>query len=227
MAFRDETEQLRARVAELEGELADAHDTIARLTGATSSSDDSLDSRNGLLDAPGFVKRVRLLDHELDDEGLEAVAAVLRQRTGAVVQQVGRTLSAPGVNVESKDGLTRIEVSGDLSGFTLTALAATTLGGAFSGLTAFALAHDLWLHALSEAHALWMVPLMMALLWLPSRAFARRLAERNAKRVVATFEAVCEAAARHPAKPKVRVATDESEEEVVEVEAAGSGAATR
>lgn len=220
--YRDETENLRHRVAELEKELGEAHDTIGRLTGVTDEDPPgTVETRSRLLDAPATVRFVRELDHEITEEGFEAIGNLLRsQRTvvvPVVVQQVGRTLTGPGFSLESKDGVTRIELTADLRGLSLAAISGSVLGGGFAGLATFAVVHDAFLRTLAEAHALWMIPLGIGAAFLGFRKMSADIAKRRARQHRGTFEAVCEVASRHrvaaPAKVRVDIEEEPAEHE--------------
>src|SRR4051812_10041461 len=87
MGYRDDQEALRSRVDQLEGDLADARDKIAALTGERAVGPEPAPSR--LTGAPRGVALERVLDYEIDDEGLERIAQLVRRHLGVTVAQVG------------------------------------------------------------------------------------------------------------------------------------------
>lgn len=221
VGYRDETETLKARVAELEARLEESEDTVARLLGtapAGSSPTEIVEPPSRVLDGPSAITLTRELDVELDDEGLEAIAAFLRTRDGADVRQVGRSLHAPGFSLEQRGGKARVSMTADYRGFALGAASLATLGGGFTAFAAFAIAHDAFARSLAEWHILWLAPLFIAMAFV----FARRLASGRARDAAtkrkASFEGVVELAKRHGAKPAAKVRV-EPEEEAAEAEA--------
>src|SRR5262245_46091292 len=95
MAYRDDEEALRRRVADLEGELSEARATIARLQGESATQAVSSDEPSWFLGAPTRLELERELPFEVTDEGYEAIAELARKRFPASVggvSQVGRTL---------------------------------------------------------------------------------------------------------------------------------------
>ncbi len=219
MAFRDETETLRARVAELEREVEQKNETIERLTGATptgSPGDVDRETRSPILGGPASVHLERTLDFEVSEAGFEAIADLLRARGGREVRQVGRTLTATGFSLRERDGRTQISLTQDASGLALGALSVGALGGGFSALLIFAVVHDFFLRSLAEGHFLWFGPLMVLLVLALVRAPFRRMGERSLTQARALFEALVEVATRHQRAPGVRVEVDAPEEAAVE-----------
>ncbi|MCB9593963.1 MAG: hypothetical protein H6719_14615 [Sandaracinaceae bacterium] len=225
MGYRDEMETLRARVSQLETELSEANDTIERLTGAaptgpvTVGTDDVIPSR--VLDGPGKITLSRELDLEVDDEGLEAIAAHLTMRYGVQVRQIGRSLQAPGFSVTQRDGKTRITTTNDYGALSAASITLSGLLGGFLTLMTFAVGHDLFARGLAEWHIAWLAPLVMALVFVVARRLTSRVARNEATKRRATFEALVEIAKRHghAATPKARVEVEaEAEGDEVEVE---------
>jgi hypothetical protein len=221
VSYRDEKESLRARVAELEKELSERDVTIARLTGgAMATAPGDLVRRSRLMDRAAFVLLDRELDHEIDDAGFEAIAAFLRRR-GAIVSQVGRSLHAHGFSLQCAGGRTRIRVSADSRLLPIATGIGALAAGAFVGLGAFALAHDLFDRSLAEAHYLWIAPLCMAMLAPASRWLARKGAARSEQQLHSTLAAVLLIAKEHPLKsPPVRVRVDDAADAGTEEETA-------
>jgi hypothetical protein len=90
MGYRDDKQAMRQRIEQLEGELESAHQTIARLKGHIHerASDDAAD-----LLGKQTVHLRRELEVVLDDQGMEAIATMLRTRLPqGQVSMVGRTL---------------------------------------------------------------------------------------------------------------------------------------
>lgn len=219
MGYRDETETLRARVAELEGELEDARDTIGRLTGQASAPQTRASEERGrIAGGPTHVRYERELDLELTDEGLEAIAEVIRARFGGVtVSQVGRSLTAPGFSLTQKDSMTQISMVGDFRGATAGVLSLAGLGGAFGAMSSLAIFHDFVMRLPESAllpHLLWLTPLIGGMLLLLTRRRFGRLLDKRATDTRAAFEAVVELAKRHRVRerPKVRIEAEAAEE---------------
>ncbi len=197
MSYRDENEGLRGRVAELEAELAEEKAKVARLTGAAPSQAAGDSEEHGrVLDAPSRINLERTLELEIGDTGFEAIAAMLRPRVG-VVSQVVRTLTANGFSLSSAPGTTHVRVTADYRSLAAGAVSCSVLAGGFAALVAFALAHDLVLRSLAEAHVLWMIPTFIVLMFPLVRGSFRRLARAQATQQRATMEAVLELARRH------------------------------
>jgi hypothetical protein len=202
MGYRDEQEGLRARVADLQEDLARAQQTIERLTGeGAPRGEGQVVEQSRLLGTPRRVILERELAFEVGDDGFEAIAALLRPRLGAV-QQVGRTLHATGFSLQIVDGATRIRMTSDHRALPLAAVSCSVLAGGFAALALFAILHDLVSRSLAQANVLWMVPLCVLLVFPLARAASRRQALALEKQLCATFEAAVEVARRH-AKQRV------------------------
>lgn len=219
--FRDETETLRARVAELEREVEEKNQTIERLTGASPTpgpGDVDREARSPILGGPQSVHLQRTLDFEVSDAGFEAIADLLRARGGREVRQVGRTLAGPGFSLREQDGRTQISLTHDASGLGLGALTVGALGGGFSAMLIFGVVHDFFLRSLAEGHFLWFAPLMAVGVFALARAPFRRMGERSVTQARALFEALVEVATRHrrTAPAGVRVEVEAPAEEPVE-----------
>ena len=215
--YRDETETLRARVTELERSLGDAHDTIERLTRGAPPRAEGVEehaTRSAILGGPGTLRLERPLDFELGDDGFQAMAGLLRARGRGRVEQVGRTLTAPGFSLRVDDGTTHLALRGLFDGLGPASLATSALGGGFAGLATLAIVHDLVWRGLTEAHALWMIPLGIVLAFVALRPHFRGRAERAERETRALFEVLVEIARRHAvaAPPRARVAVEAHEE---------------
>jgi hypothetical protein len=118
MAYRDDREQLRVRVAELEDELKSAREQIRVLEGTAPRG------RRGfgelLTGAPLRLLHERVIDGELSAKAHEEIVEALRRRFGALGQAstVGRTLAwsnvvpqgtrAVEISVSARDGKTTV-----------------------------------------------------------------------------------------------------------------------
>ena len=224
MGYRDETETLRRRVAELEGELGDARETIGRLTGLERAPETgSTEKKSAILGAPKYVKLERELDLEVTEEGLEAIADLLRRRPdgGTAVSQVGRTLTAAGFSLSQRDGMTQISMTGDYQTVPFASVIGSVIGGGFAGLVTFGIWHD-FIARIAEANVLWIAPIFMVMFFMFFRAQLARSVKRRATELQATFEAAVELCKRHRVReaPRVRVEEAAGDEEVEEVEVA-------
>lgn len=174
MAYRDETERLRARVEELERELERANRRIASFERSTELERRSLADR--LLGAPVRVVREVTVDGELNDAALPEIERTLNSRLGlagqarwdgANVTWTGGSAELPqrvNVTLSVADGRTRIVASEDVGNYavilmgvgaalvivTLSNLRHTdvaiwlVLGALFAALLAFRVAYSLF-----------------------------------------------------------------------------------
>ncbi|MGE0788355.1 MAG: hypothetical protein AB7S26_21960 [Sandaracinaceae bacterium] len=211
MGYRDETEQLRAKVTQLEAELADARGRVDRLTGLAPASDDPglTTTPSRILAGPKTLRTVRELDYELSDEGFVAIARLFEQRRPAArVTQVGGQLTAPGLDVRRGDGKTTIAVSTTLAAIAALPISIGGVLGPFLSLVTFAIAHDFVFRTMSEAHLFWMLPIAVTLAFLSGVRIARGRAKTVVAQHHALAEAIAEVASRHrPPAAKVRVDT--------------------
>jgi Flp pilus assembly protein TadB len=215
MAYRDEDDTLRARVAGLEGQLEAANQRLGRLTGEGVAPAATTYSR--FLGANTLIEHERAFDFELSNDGLEALADLWRSRfkQGARVSQVGRTLTLSSSHVNAtavvKDGKTvlkatdNLRINSVLLGFASFGSAATV----FSGLIQFAKAY-----LSTYAHLLWMVPLSSLVAYGFWRAVMRRSAIETAKKFAGKFEAMVEVVEREaPTVEGLRIAEPNPEAE--------------
>lgn len=100
-AYRDDAEALRARVAQLEDELASARAKVARLEGRVPRS---TARRDPLFGAPLHQLDEASVDGPLDRAALEALARVLRARTGHPVSVDAAGLKARARGLAALDG---------------------------------------------------------------------------------------------------------------------------
>jgi hypothetical protein len=233
VTYRNEGEALRARVDQLEDELAAAQDRIAKLSGEKTTETVARELRtSALLGASSGATLSKTLPYELDTEGYEAIAALVRERLKVEVSQVGHALTTPRdvFSLKREDGQTTIRLHGDGSGLAGSVVAAGAMTALFAGLPIVGVLHDVGMHAhdpvSSMLHAVWIVPtLVTGATWL-----ARKRMQRTADRTLAThqgaFEAVLALAEKHAIRrdaPRARVAVEE--EEPIEDEGAAQAAA--
>ena len=231
MAYREETEGLRARVSELEQELAEAHAKISALEGRRTA-------RGGiwpaLLGGPiGLVHEIEL-DGELPGSAHEEIVDVLRERFGALgeIKTVGRMLAwtsaAPATNrfaevtISVRAGKTRIRASerlGNLAG----GLYGGIVGGAGGGGMGLIvpLAMTLGMAALVPLITVAWLLLVYAVVRI---AYARVAARRNAQ-LASVVDSIAALASTHVAGYRTlhRIAGDDAslqEEEEEELPAA-------
>lgn len=113
-AYRDDAEALRARMAQLEDELAAARATIARLEGRVPRAGGA--RRDPLLGAVLRQRDEASLEGPLDAAALEALGRVLRARTGHAVSVGAQGLKAEARGLAALDGpkSVTVERSGQL-----------------------------------------------------------------------------------------------------------------
>lgn len=216
MSYRDEGDALQAKVGKLEGDLAAAEAKIARLEGRAPAVQTEPSERSWI-GAPTSIALVAELDHEIDADGYEAIAAVARERFGVQVAQVGRSLHAGSfLSITRAGDKTVVRVAAAWKVLRAGPISAGALSGIFGGLISTALLHDL-AHASPAtllAHATWIVPsLALGVGWL-ARGRAKRLAEQNVERYRGLFETVLELAERHAIREpaaRARVAVEDSD----------------
>lgn len=220
VTYRDENDALRAKVAELEGELDASRAKVAELSGTSARrapEDGEALGPPTRLGPPRWIRLTGTFDHVIDSAGYEAIATLLRERLGLEVSQVGQRLVSKGgeFSLEVREGRTVVSLRRDWPDPTLGLLAAGIAPALFGGLLTAAFAHDLFhvTEAMSAAQMLWAAPLFAgattALLWRPSR----RRVESELAALRGTFRAVVGLAEQHGAVPtaKARVELDERE----------------
>lgn len=220
MGYRDEKASLRARVAELEGELAQKDDEIARLKGDVEpSAPDATHSK--VLRAPLAVVHERTLDHLIDEEGLEAIADVLRKRLRLEVTQVGRTLRAKQGTIDFElamvDGQTRIRLEATYTDRRNGMFVGAPMGGMMATLFAGGILASLGAAPVVMATGL----VLVAGLGVAGLVgLVRSVVQKEQANVTGTFEAVLALAKEHAPEPAVKARVETREEaEALEVEA--------
>jgi membrane protein implicated in regulation of membrane protease activity len=194
MAYRDETERLRARVDELEEELADAHERIAELEEPEEVEHERTFGER-FTGAPLRLAVERTLDGELPIEAQEELVEALRKRFNTLGQasSVGRSLTWMGasaqnqrqieVSVSARNGHTTIRVMERLSN-----LAGGLFGGIVGGLGGGGL--GLWVPLLALAKATFWLPVLILgwilLVYLIVRAIYVRVAAKKQAELAAT-----------------------------------------
>lgn len=223
MSYRDESEALRARVGQLEDELARKEDTIARLRGEKAGLE-AATRESAMLGGPSGVTMERELPFEIDDAGYEAIAQVVRSRLGVEVSQVGRTLSTPRdvFSLRREAGATVVRVRGDWEGLKGRPIAIGAISAMFTAFPLLGVGLDV---ATSTGNP-WPVALVALAPILGGAAgwLGRRHAKRSAEKLLETHRGVMEtvlaiaeehAIAKAPAQ--VRVEDEKEEEEEIEV----------
>lgn len=205
------------RVAELEGELDEANDTIARLRGegATPLAKEGK-GNDWVTGGPRKLAVERELPFEVTDEGFEAIAEVAAQRLpGGSVSLVGRTLTYRHgqltLRVTRGEGKTRLVAQANYQGarllFALGGMGVAILGG---GLVV-GVAEPL---ALSGAL---LVPLFVLGGLLGVLGLRHLMKKGNAKgqeTLTGLFETACDLVKEHHHEPpKARVVLDEADAE--------------
>lgn len=210
--YRDETENLRARVAELEAQLSASEQEVARLRGEEAATGaggaGQVDALVG--EALHFVDE-RELPFEVTDAGYEAIAALLRQRRPGQVGQVGRTLEGGGLSLTSGDGHTRVRLETDLRYRRRAVLSLPTLAALLGGLPIVGLLLDLAHHtSVSPWNAAWAIPLLAGAVAVGARRNVAEHARTARTEHAALFEAVVSLAEKHRVthaeRTRVRVA---------------------
>jgi len=219
MGYRDEKASLRARVAELEAELAAKDETIGRLQGQLGTPRHVDPSYGRVLDAPEALVLERTLDHEVSTEGLEAIAAVLRERLRLPVSQVGRTvrgeLGTIAFELETCDGRTELRLQATYQDRRQGIFVAGPIVGLFLAGAAVGVLGPL---TLAPAAMTAVATLVGATGVLGLGALVRRTVRKEQANVIGSFEAVGALAAAHPEDGdgaiRARVATEASAESV-------------
>lgn len=244
--YRDESQQLRLRVEQLEEQLDVAHRRIRDLEGA---ADDSTAGGIGrlLLGCHTRLNVVRTLDGTLDSERQDEVLEVLRRRFGVLGQAstVGKTLAwssaAAGssrlveAQLTSRDGRVRIQIRERLGGL-LGGVYGGVLGGVGGG--GLGLIMPLFVSLFGAVGAviapvLW-IPLVYAVVRVAIGGAVRKreLQVRGAVRELAELVEPVELAGDSLRSPRARVVLPEAQEEQqaeeweaeAELEAAARGA---
>jgi hypothetical protein len=219
VSYRDETDALRGRVQQLEGELQSAEDKIARLQGEAAPSGPGtsiVESR--LIGGPARYEREELLDYEIGEEGYEKIAEVLRTRMRLPnVSQVGRSLVAPGVfSLTREEGRTRVRMTVSWENLKTSPIAIGVLGGVLGGFPVLGVLADVATH-----HGPWYLPLfaigIVPLLAAGAAVLGRKLTRKRSTEGLAgaqgAFETILEIAEAHRVGPRARVELDEAEDE--------------
>lgn len=229
MAYRDDNEALRARVAELERRLALADTLIARLTGKDASSRVTRRPDSIVGAVVHHVDELRL-DVGLAEDGLVAATRVAEERLGLVVTRVGTELRGRRARLGAlgeRGGQGALSIAPGPDGTTLRLetdlrrLAVVVALGPVMGALASA-PMILWqmnqLHhfepAVSAQVTLPIVVLLMVLGTVVTRGLANRLARREGERHQGVWAALLEIAREQAlAQPRVRAgAVEESDD---------------
>lgn len=228
MGYRDEKASLRARVAELETDLAHKDELIARLEGGRADPERPDVARSTLLDAPLAVRLEQTLDHTIDVDGLEAIAAVLRERLGLAVSQVGRTvrgkLGTLEVDLTMAGGQTHIRLEGTYHDRRNSLFIVVPSAGLLASILAASLLALLGVASAPMLRGVALIGGVLAPLGLLK--FVRRVMKREQANLAGTFEAVLALADKHAAQTRAgiraRVAAEDARESEAEIEAEGA-----
>ncbi|MFO0564982.1 MAG: hypothetical protein U0263_04925 [Polyangiaceae bacterium] len=223
MAYREETEKLRARVAELETELADAQAHIQALERRSDTKPRTFGER--LLGAKLELVHERVVDGELSPDRHEELVEALRRRFNALGQasSVGRTLAwasampqssvAVEVTVTARDGKTTVravERLGPLAGGLYGGIVGGVGGGGMGGIVPLAMALNMP-EALPFLVVGWFASIYGLVRWGFKRAVASH--DRKLAGVAEELAKVTETAIAKQSKKKLRVSRDDTEEE--------------
>lgn len=211
MAYRAQTEAMRLRIEELEGELAAAREIIARMQGDIVAAEVEGEKPGWWTGAPRRLHIERELPFELSASGYEAIADLLRQRWPAAnISQVGGTLTCRVALVDFRatrleGGRTQVRLNADYKGHAqLQGIGCGT--ASIIGMSPVVVA----LEAAGFSPALLVVaPLVVIAFWGVARAIAGASIRKSRKGLTGLFETVALLAAKH-AKPKKRVRIGES-----------------
>jgi hypothetical protein len=218
MAYREETEGLRARVSELEQELAEAQAKISALEGRRTAA---RGIGQTLLGGPLALAHEIEIDGELPVSAHEEIVDVLRERFGALGQitTVGRTLAwtsaAPGstrfaeVTISVRGAKTRIRASerlGNLAGGLYGGIVGGAGGGGMGLIVPLAL----------TAGIAALIPLItvawLSLVYAVVRIAYGRVAARRDAELASAVDSIAAVARTHTADARTRhrIADDDS-----------------
>ena len=230
MAFRDDKLAMKLRIEQLEGELATANETIARLKGHADAR--TSDEMSELL-TKERLHLVREVDAELDDSGFELVADMLRQRLpNSQISMIGQTLhckwGTASLRVLRHPGRTelvidahdpRSKVLNALGGFGFAVLGSPLVGGAIVGIaTALGVALPAWLGVA-------LAPLALLAGYLAMDQLTRRTLRNNRTSLRGALEAAIALTEEH-GHEREPVRIDVSAEAETEAEAEAEAEAT-
>lgn len=215
--YRDDSEGLRLRVRDLEQDLSEARDTIARLEGrgATDVAESSEPSR-----FTGLARKQVLrhdLDFELTDEGYEAIAELMRQRMRATPSLVGRTLSYRWQGFEFRvlkigENRSRVELTNDAGPLTIGVGVLAFFITFFATVPFAAVLADM---GHSPVGVLVALPFVLLAAYAAALALVKRRQEKLQTGRAGFFESVIQVASKHhkPTQaPRIRVKTGEDEQ---------------
>lgn len=230
MAYRDENQHLRARVEELEDELATAKQRIQTLEAPDAGGEKSLGER--LAGAKLRIVHEQVLDGELPADSHEELVEVLRRRYNVLGQasSVGKSLGwsnampqgtrAVEVSVSARNGKTTVrgvERLGNLAGGLFGGIVGGVGGGGMALVVPLVLALR-FPGALPVAIVLW-----IALVYAVVRAAFARLVQGRDRELRAALDEVTSVARENIARErqkKLRVDADEPAEEEEEADEA-------
>lgn len=228
MTYRGEEDAQRARIAELEREIASKDAEIAVLRGETPPAQPGTTVEHSrIAGGPSKYAREVTLPYTISEEGYEAIAKVLRERLNLNAAQVGRTLTVPGVFALEREGEgTRIRLAADWRGMAAGVVSVGVLTAFFGTLMSAGLLVDIVNHGLGVLHSASVdEAVVVSVLGIATTLTAgaswgtrRRTARAGAKLLAdyeGTFAAIVALAEQHAVRdvPKTRVSESVSDAE--------------
>jgi hypothetical protein len=192
MTYRDTEEAQRARIAELEGQLAEAERTITELRSMPRL-------RDRLFGAPLRFERTVTLPFEIDDRGRRLITRLLQARTGMDVRATATSLVVSGLgssmafSLSTEGGTTQIRLAVDRTrawlglAVLMPCVGAVSVASVVHAVVAAMSWSDPW-WALTGLVGLWYLPMFVVFLRAPRRDYESRQA---------MFEEVLALAATH------------------------------
>ncbi|MCB9657884.1 MAG: hypothetical protein H6726_09580 [Sandaracinaceae bacterium] len=218
MTYRDDTESLHAQVEDLERRLAEADQEIARLkglapVGAAQAAHGNVDRWVG---EPLTYEDTVELPYRVGERGYEAIAALLTERLGTSIAQVGSTLRGGAFSLTTEGESTRITLRTDLRPLRASVLAGGSMAALFGGLPLVGVLMDVTHSAaMVGLHSLWALPALAIAGGAATRRVAARRAREGRAKHQGTLAAVVALAEQHRGSggtaARVRVAEEVAE----------------
>lgn len=202
MTYRDDNEKLHAQVAELERRVAVADEEIARLkglapTGSAGATDSGTDRLVG--ETLRFDDAI-VLPYRVSERGYETIAALVAERLGVQVAQVGSALRGGTFALTTEGDTTHITLRTDLTGLRASVLSGGFSAALFGGLPVVGVLMDVTHNAAAVGlHSLWALPALALAGGLGMRRVAARRAREGRAKHQGTLAAVLALAEEHRA----------------------------